>query len=139
MSKIEIVAIALSLAWLTFWGGWWLCRTRYKEPKNREQVLTYITVGYHVIEVQTSNGIKIGELIEGVDGYWAFFPETRGGYWEGWILQELANKLDLVNGPWDRQLRRFLRDSRPGYQPQTSLDEVARQRAGKGNPPPREP
>lgn len=138
MNRYELLIFATIVAQLCFWAGWWLCATRNK-PSWLNHKLAYKLQGYQVICVEASNGIKLGELIEGVDGYWAFFPEMRGGYWEGWILRELADKLDAINRPWDRALRDFFREGRPGYQPRASLEQIAAARDGKGNPPPREP
>jgi len=44
--------------------------------------------------------VKIGEIQQGVDGDFYFWPdENRGGCWAGWVLEVLAKKMKELNKP----------------------------------------
>jgi hypothetical protein len=51
------------------------------------------------------NNHHLGDFVMDVDGYYKFFPElTRGGYWEGWVLRDIADKETELNKDWDQQV-----------------------------------
>jgi len=54
------------------------------------------------------NGVKLGEVFSDVDGYQKFWPELRGGYWDTWVLREIADYVDSLNKEWDEQVRKDL-------------------------------
>ena len=56
------------------------------------------------VEIFWTNGVLMGEAIQDVDGYFKFFPEHRGGYWDEDTLQYVLNKLKELNKPWDDHL-----------------------------------
>ncbi len=49
----------------------------------------------------TFNNSRIGDFVRAEDGYFVFFPEERGGFWNEWLLRELADELARINKPWD--------------------------------------
>jgi hypothetical protein len=54
------------------------------------------------------NGVTLGQLYQEVDGYYVFVPETSGGYWEAYVLREIANLLDKKNAKWHKKVKRDL-------------------------------
>jgi hypothetical protein len=52
------------------------------------------------------NGICLGHLLKEVDGYFVYYPETRGGFMESWIMRIIADKMDDLNRDWDETARR---------------------------------
>lgn len=56
-------------------------------------------------ELYYNNGVLLGDVIMEVDGYYTFWPEGHGGYWEAHMLRAVADCLDELNEPWDTQIR----------------------------------
>ena len=56
------------------------------------------------IDIVWTNGVKMGEAIQAEDGFFKFFPESRGGYWDEGTLQYVIDKLKELNKPWDDHL-----------------------------------
>jgi hypothetical protein len=52
------------------------------------------------------NGVILGHLLKEVDGYFVFYPELRGGFWESLIMRILADKMDDLNRDWDEIVQR---------------------------------
>jgi hypothetical protein len=50
------------------------------------------------------NGIFLGDVLRKEDGFYDFWPETKGGYWSAYVLLALGNMLDALNEPWQRQI-----------------------------------
>lgn len=48
--------------------------------------------------------LLIGEIYPEVDGYYVFLPIKEGGYWSGWVLKTIYNKLEELNKAWDVHL-----------------------------------
>lgn len=59
-------------------------------------------------KVYYENGVALGELAMGVDGYYVFFPEKRGGYWDAPVLLALSELLTEMNAAWDAQVQKAL-------------------------------
>lgn len=47
------------------------------------------------------NNNWLGDLICLEDGSYYFDPVDKGGVWSGWILRQIADKLEEVNKPWE--------------------------------------
>lgn len=55
-----------------------------------------------------TNGAYIGEVYVEVDGYWVWVaPEPSTGCWSSGVLKEIAEFLDELNGPWDKEVREY--------------------------------
>jgi hypothetical protein len=52
-------------------------------------------------KVYFQNGVYLGEFFANDDGYYAFWPKSRSGYWEAYGMRAIADKLDEVNEEWD--------------------------------------
>lgn len=50
------------------------------------------------------NGGMLGTIEQEVDGFYYFFPQLRGGFWDAWILHDIARKLDALNEAWHIRL-----------------------------------
>lgn len=61
-------------------------------------------------EVFFENGVKIGEFIQDVDGFFKFFPELRGGYWRSYVLREVADAEDAHNEEWNKQIEDYFKE-----------------------------
>lgn len=52
------------------------------------------------------NGVYLGDVICDVDGYYKFWPETRGGgYWDEHMLRLICLHLTEKNKEWDKQVQ----------------------------------
>lgn len=68
------------------------------------------------------NGVYLGEVIADVDGYYKFWPETRGGgYWDEYLLRSVADHLKELNAAWDEQIQN---DPALGGRPMTMREIV---------------
>ena len=58
-------------------------------------------------EVKAYNGVNIGTLEMELDGFYNFYidEKRKTGYLPAQILREIADKLDEINAPWEKQLR----------------------------------
>lgn len=60
-------------------------------------------------EVFAHNGVKIGNFLVEVDGYYNWWPlKDRGGYIPAYMLRALADCLDELNKEWDEQVHKEL-------------------------------
>lgn len=63
--------------------------------------------------------VEVGELFATEDGFYQFWPEKiKRGYWPAWLMRVIADKLDEINEPWEREL-----ESKLGYQMELPFDE----------------
>lgn len=53
------------------------------------------------------NGVYLGEILMKEDGFYDFYPELKGGYWDSALLHEIANLLDKMNAPWEEEINRY--------------------------------
>jgi NAD(P)H-nitrite reductase large subunit len=67
----------------------------------------YIKALDETTSVFATNGVHVGEIIALEDGFYNFFPEMRGGCWPSWALRELADVMDEMNEPWQKQIDEF--------------------------------
>jgi len=56
------------------------------------------------LEVFFENGVKLGEMLVNDDGFYVYFPELNGGYWDAHMLSLIAQTLDKLNEPWAKRL-----------------------------------
>lgn len=61
----------------------------------------------HWIDVHFSNGVYLGELSIADDGFYVFWPDTKGGYWDQMVLSEIVAKLEELNKPWQEEIDRY--------------------------------
>lgn len=54
--------------------------------------------------VLTDQKVHIGDLDQELDGYYYFTPINRGGFWAGWILKDIAFKLEALNEAWNQRV-----------------------------------
>lgn len=68
--------------------------------------------GYLLIKdnkVFFENGVYLGDFLIKDDGFYDFWPEhpSTGGYWPSYVLRELADKLDVLNAPYEKELNEY--------------------------------
>jgi hypothetical protein len=51
-----------------------------------------------------NNGVLLGSIDMGVDGYYMYWPIRRNGYWNEQVLRAIADLLGLLNDYWDKQV-----------------------------------
>lgn len=51
------------------------------------------------------NTCHCGQLCVEVDGYYYYWPTTRGGFVDAHFLRQIADKLDELNKDWDAQVQ----------------------------------
>ena len=65
--------------------------------------------GEHRYHIVFTNGHKLGEAYQEVDGYFYFEPNRSNvGFWMPHILRAIADKLDEINKPWNDMVERDL-------------------------------
>lgn len=47
-----------------------------------------------------TNGVHIGEYVCAEDGFYVYFPEHRGGFWNELMLNEVLSDLVKLNKEW---------------------------------------
>ena len=57
-------------------------------------------------KVYYDNNVFLGDIFAKEDGFYDFWPEYpgRGGYWPAYLLREIANKLDQLNEPYQKDI-----------------------------------
>ena len=57
-------------------------------------------------EVYYNNCIKLGDILSKEDGFYDFWPAYpgRAGYWDSSVLHCIANKLDELNDPLEKEM-----------------------------------
>lgn len=50
------------------------------------------------------NGVKLGECHPEVDGFYRFWPDLKGGYWDSYVLKAIAEHLDKLNAPIQKDI-----------------------------------
>lgn len=51
------------------------------------------------------NGTHLGHAYQEVDGFYVFvFPDGRNGAFEAHVLRSIADQLDKMNEPWQKQI-----------------------------------
>lgn len=73
-----------------------------------ENKLIKVTPSASGFEVAYKNGVMVGRLELGDDGYFAYWPIFRPGYWPSEFLRELSDTLDDLNKEWDAQVKKDL-------------------------------
>ena len=53
------------------------------------------------------NGVYIGDILRGDDGYYEFWPDLKGGSWSEYLLSVLWARLKEMNAPYDKQLEEY--------------------------------
>jgi hypothetical protein len=64
----------------------------------------YKKISPNTYDVSCSNGVALGQLQPSDDGFYVLWPDLKGGYWAGYVLREIANKLDELNAPWEKMI-----------------------------------
>lgn len=63
-------------------------------------------------KIYIDNGVYIGEFVLNDDGYWVYFPEHKGGYWDEYFLRLVLDKLSAMNKPWDEEVNKYFDEQR---------------------------
>lgn len=58
-------------------------------------------------EVYYNERVLIGELIVGLDGFYGFHLSRGYGRWESAVLREIADKIDELNAPWEKNINEY--------------------------------
>lgn len=69
--------------------------------------MNFIKDGDGHYRVEYDNGVYMGDILQKEDGFYDFWPELRGGYWESSIMREIADKLDALNAPWEKEIDNY--------------------------------
>lgn len=55
--------------------------------------------------------VLIGDAYREVDGYYVFVPGGRGAAWSSSELKMVAEFLDEINEPWDKQIQEYFENN----------------------------
>lgn len=58
-------------------------------------------------EVIYENGVYLGDIVKEVDGFYVYYPEIRGGYWSSHMMREIADKIDELDAPWQKEMDKY--------------------------------
>lgn len=53
------------------------------------------------------NGVYIGDILVKEDGFYDYWPEYHGGYWDEMMLRVIADKLKELNAPYQKELEDY--------------------------------
>jgi len=53
------------------------------------------------------NGVYIGDILVKEDGFYDYWPELNGGYWDEMMLRIVADKLHELNAPYQKELDEY--------------------------------
>jgi hypothetical protein len=59
--------------------------------------------------VSYENRVVLGHLLMKEDGFYDFWPEI-GGFWPAYLLRAIADKMDEMNAPFDKELEAYFRN-----------------------------
>ena len=76
-------------------------------PEECMITLKFHQISYTTIDVHYSNDVYLGQLQPTDDGFYVFWPKLRGGCWAGYVLTEIAAKLDELNAPWEKMIDEY--------------------------------
>lgn len=84
-------------------------------PTTPKAGVTYIKVSTKpgqpsIYSCLAPNGVLLGSFEQEVDGFYYFFPVLRGGFWEAYILHDIARKLDALNEAWSQKLDEYFKE-----------------------------
>lgn len=82
---------------------------KLKEVDEPQQGTLLLPVKKYEVFIGEQDDYAIGEFIQGVDGYFAFWPDMEPILWPvcygASLLGELATRLDELNKPWDEAVK----------------------------------
>lgn len=64
---------------------------------------------HNTITMSTTQN-KLGDFIVDVDGFYVFFPESQGGFYNEYFLKVLLDKLTVLNAEWTQQIANDIGD-----------------------------
>ena len=56
----------------------------------------------------TNGQSVLGEFLRDNDGYWVFYPEANGGFYNEYFLTVLLSALESMNEEWDNEVKEGL-------------------------------
>lgn len=86
--------------------------TRALHVTEYDKIATPYDIGT-TYKVCYTNGVYMGDFVVHVDGYYYWWPEPtdRGGIIQGWVLRELADRLDELNADWDAHINAYFENN----------------------------
>lgn len=58
-------------------------------------------------KVYFHNGVFLGEIFPEVDGFYVFYPDLKGGFWEAYVLRAIADYMDELNVPIQKDIEDY--------------------------------
>jgi hypothetical protein len=84
--------------------------------------MIYTKINNSHYQVNHTNNVLMGDIMMDNDGFFYFWPDLKGGFWEAYILLELGNKLNELNKPWEDEVNKYFDNLEEN--PKKSLDET---------------
>jgi hypothetical protein len=73
-------------------------------------MVSFNKISDNLYGVTTPGGIKIGELLREIDGFFVFYPENHGAAFPSEFMKFMAAKLDELNKEWSETIEKELGD-----------------------------
>jgi len=54
-----------------------------------------------------------GDIVRGDDGFYVFWPTTHFGYMHAYQLRWIADELDRLNEPWEKEIKEYFDNLAP--------------------------
>lgn len=83
--------------------------------------MIYTKINDSHYQVNSTNGVLMGDIMVDNDGFYYFWPDLRQGAWSASFLLELSYKIDVLNKPWEEELNRYFDNKEKN--PEKPLDE----------------
>lgn len=55
--------------------------------------------------------LHVGDIIVDVDGYYKYWPVSRGGFWDEYYLTLVLNTLKDLNAKWDKEVNDYFENA----------------------------
>ncbi len=72
-------------------------------------------------KVTYENGVYMGDLSIAHDCNYNFWPDLKGGFWAGYVLKEIVDKLEELNKPINDEMNEYF-DKQAAAQEQSNRE-----------------
>lgn len=77
---------------------------------KKEDIIKFTKQDNDVYKLTFYTGIEMGEFYKEIDGYYVYWPIQRNGFWESYVLRIIADKLDELNEPYDKEVQEYFKE-----------------------------
>ena len=72
-----------------------------------KKFLNFSTIRPGEYAVYYEDRVFLGLIFAKEDGFYDFWPDLKDGCWSAYVLREIADKLDEINAPYEKELNEY--------------------------------